>query len=378
MRTPARHCACTAQAGGYFSRSEQPHNLEFIYAPYPHGWYLLLVLTASPAFSATYYVSLQGNDSNACYTAQSSSQSQQKRSIAGALECLTAGDTLYIHGGTYTGWRNVIDSQMHHVPSGTSFSNPITIAGFPGEQVTLQPPYNYPGIRLTTGAPHHLIFQDFAIDLVNSTPGADATGIFLAAAHHIRFQRLDISRSPAFGVHFAETSPSNEMLNCRIHDNGYYGDTAINGHGLYISSSSNVFDGNEVYNNQGYGFHIYNNWGSHDTPSYNVVKNNKVYGNGIHGTPAYGILFAWGTGNAAYDNEVYNNAGGVQIYTFANSTSIYNNSIYGNLAEGIALQYYGAGTMIRDNSVYSNGLNIADYGGLFGPASILNNLLRRP
>jgi hypothetical protein len=333
---------------------------------------VLLCVFASPARAATYYISQEGSDSNSCRSAQRTTRSENKLTIAAALECVSPGDTLYIRGGTYTGWNNTIDSQMFTVPSGTSFSNAVTIAGYPGESVTLRPPYNLSGIRLTSGAPHHLILRDFTIDMVNSTPGADAAGIMLYTAHHIRFERLDVQRSPAFGVHFGDSTPNNEMLNCRIHDNGFPGDSASNGHGLYISSSGNLFDGNEVYNNQGYGFHVYNNWGSHADPSNNIVRNNTVFNNGLHGEPGYGIVFAWGSGNVAHDNVIYGNPGGVQVYTYATGTSIYNNTIYNNVSEGIALQYYGSGTSVTGNRVYSNGLNIQDYGG-FGTSAVISN-----
>jgi parallel beta-helix repeat protein len=336
---------------------------------------IILGLAASPAGAATYYISQSGNDSNSCQSAQGGSPSRHRLTIGGALECLSAGDTLYIHGGTYTGWKNAIDSQSFNVPSGTSFGNAVTIAGYPGEQVTLQPPFNLSGIRLTVGSPHHLILQDFTIDMANSSAGADAAGIILYTAHHIRFERLDVKNSPTFGVHFGDHTPYNEMLNCRIHDNGYRGDSASNGHGLYISSSNNVFDGNEVYNNQGYGFHVYNNWGSHADPSNNIVSNNQIFRNGLHGPPGYGVVFAWGEGNVARDNTIYDNAGGIQVYTYATATKIYNNTIHHNTTEGIALQYYGSPTTVTGNSVYSNGLNIQDYGGFSGLAMIRDNFL---
>ena len=331
----------------------------------------------SPARAADYFVSQQGSDGNSCAAARSTTQSNHRQTIAAALECMSPGDTLYIHGGTYTGWKNVIDSQAFNVPNGTSFGNAITIAGYPGEQVTLKPPYNISGVRLTTGAPHYLILQDFSIDMSNSGPGADAAGIFMASAHHIRFERLDVRYSPSFGVHFGYATPNNEMLNCRIHHSGYPGDSASNGHGLYISASNNLFDGNEVYDNQGYGFHVYNNHGSHVDPSNNIVRNNQIYRNGRHGAPAYGVVVAWGTGNLVHDNVIYDNPGGILVYTQATATKIYGNTIYRNWGEGIALQYYGPANLVTGNHVYSNGLSIQDYGGVGAVAAIVDNITVR-
>jgi hypothetical protein len=206
--------------------------------------------------AATYYVSLSGNNANSCASAQSQTQANQKRTISAGVACLSPGDTLYIRGGTYTGSGDVIDSQTFTVPSGTSWSNVITIAGYPGEIVTIRPPHNVSGIRLTTGTPHHLVFQDFTIDMVNSQGGADARGIFVDTAHHIRLQRLEVKNSATDGVMITDNSSFNEVLGCKIHDSGAEEAPFPTGHGLYVFGSDNVFDGNEVYDNLLYGFHV--------------------------------------------------------------------------------------------------------------------------
>jgi hypothetical protein len=53
---------------------------------------------------------------------------------------------------------------------------------------------------------------------------------------------------------------------CRIHDHGFPGGPATNGHGLYISRSDTLFQNNDVFNNHGYGFHIYNDTCSRADP----------------------------------------------------------------------------------------------------------------
>jgi parallel beta-helix repeat protein len=324
---------------------------------------LTLCALATPAQAATYFVSLSGNDSNSCETAQNFDSWYQKRTIAAGVACLSPGDTLYIRGGTYDAWGDVIDSQLFPVRSGWSFEAPIVIAGYPGERVVLMPPHNMSGVRLTSGAPHHLILRDFTIDQSYSWAGADAAGIMMAGGHHIRFERIEVTHSQSFGVHFGPESPDNEMLNCRIHDNGDQWASWTNGHALYISSSRNLFEGNEVYNNDGYGFHIYSNHGDHSDPSYNIVRGNYIYGNGRPGLPGYGVMVAWGTGNIIQGNQVYGNQGGIQVYSWSSDTTVAGNVIFSNAAEGIALQYYSSGSLIMDNTVFSNPLAIADYGG---------------
>src|SRR4029078_4565926 len=117
------------------------------------------MLSARPADAETYYVSTAGSNSNP------GTQQAPWGSINYAVSRLFAGDTLYIRGGTYTSPADAIDSQTITMNSGTSWGNPIPVAGYPGETVTIQPPDGYPGIRVTVGAPHYLVFQDITIDL---------------------------------------------------------------------------------------------------------------------------------------------------------------------------------------------------------------------
>jgi parallel beta-helix repeat protein len=303
-----------------------------------------------------YYVSLTGSDDNR------GTLSSPLRTIGAGLKLLRAGDTLHIRGGVYTGTENAIDVKYNPVASGRSWADPITIAGHPGEAVIIRPPFNVSAIALRSASHAYIILRDLTADMVNSTAGSDADGVFLYRAHHIRFERVEVMNGYNFGVHFDAETPFNEFINCRIHDNGYPGGPATNGHGLYITGSDNLFEGNEVYNNHGYGFHIYNNAGSRADPSRNIVRRNRIYGNGRHGGTAYGLTVAWGDANRIEENQIYNNPGGIQVYTDSTNTDVSNNTVYNNMPlEGIIVQY-ATGTQVRNNTVYANGSNIVDLG----------------
>ena len=91
----------------------------------------------SPKTASPFYVSTTGNDANAGTSAA------PWRTLRYGVSRLTAGDTLYIRGGTYGGGSNYdyrIADDTITIPSGTSFSNAVTIAGYPGEAVTIQTP----------------------------------------------------------------------------------------------------------------------------------------------------------------------------------------------------------------------------------------------
>ena len=325
----------------------------------------------------TYYVATNGNDSRSCSTA--TNINTPKGTLSNAVTCLSAGDTLYIRGGTYTGSNNTIDSEVNTVPSGTSWSNAVTIRGYPGETVTIRPPNGIHGLRLTLGAPHYLIFQDFILDYVNDTIGM--VGIYLSSgAHHNRFERLEVTGAKEFGIGFSRNngnSPFNEVINSRISNSGFPGGPITNGHGFYISTSDNLFEGNEVFNNQGYGFHLYDDAGPKFVAR-NVVRNNKIYNNGLHPSLGYGLVQAWGADNLIYNNLIYSNPGGILIYIDSENVGVYNNTIYSNtVAEGIALQFYQSAPIIHNNIVFANESSIVDYGGTGSPV-ISNNFTTDP
>ncbi len=307
-----------------------------------------------------YYVATTGSDLNL------GSFAAPWQTISHAVAQLIPSDTLYLRGGTYTGASNVIRSSQFTVPSGTDFGvGAITISGYPAETAIIRPPFGRSTVSLDVGSPHHLIFQNLSLDMVNNV-GNGAEGIYLYTAHHIRFQNIDLNGNGArgFGVHTGDDTPFIEILYSQIH--GFGDATSIpgeDGHGLYLTSSDGLFAFNQVYNNAGYGFHVYNNRVPHVDPCRNVIRNNRIYANGIVApATAFGVVVAWGDGNQVFNNLIYGNQAGVQLYTDGQNTLLANNTIYGNWNEAIALQYYGAGIVVRNNLAFSNGSGIIDYG----------------
>lgn len=324
---------------------------------------LALLIWAVPVSATTYYVSQLGNDLNSCAAATTTTQTANKLTIADGVACASAGDTVYIRGGTYTGNANTIDSQTYTVNSGTSYANAITISGYPGETVILQPPYNFSGVRLTTGTPHYLIIQDLRIDMINTL--AFAEGVFMYQAHHVRMLRIDVAHGYGFGIHIADSTPYVELLNSRVHDVGQPGSGSTDGHGLYWSGDNATITGNEIDHNQGYGIHFYCNILCPGvSPTNGIISGNNVHHNGLHGSPGFGIVVTWGSNNEVSNNLVYRNAGGIQIYTQSTGTKVYHNTAYGNTPDqGLVMQYYASGATVTNNILYGNAENYHDYGG---------------
>ena len=170
---------------------------------------MLAIPSTVLAQTNTFYVSPAGSDQN------EGSINAPWQTLRYAVARLRPGTTLYLRSGTYTGPANTIDSQSGTVPSGTSWSNAVTIAGYPGETATIQPP-NLSAIRLTFTAPHYLVFQDFTIDLSNQVAGSPDDAVYLSqGAHHNRFLRMTVQHTLNMRSRCAAgTSPSASTIVC--------------------------------------------------------------------------------------------------------------------------------------------------------------------
>lgn len=324
-------------------------------------------LAPSEANAATYYVAKTGSDSNSCTSVQSTSN--PKLTIKSGLSCLKAGDILSIRAGTYN---ERIDTQSQTVPTGTSWSTPVTIAAYPGETVTLQPSSGYAVIQIVGNAQKYVVFDRLVVDATSvSSRAVDLDGVNLSGAGSIRFTNCEIRNAPGNGVLIGRGSMFNEFINCNFHHNGIaptVGNLPV-GHAIYIQASNNLIEGCEIHDNTGYGVHVYD--GSTSAAHRNIIRRVKSYNNG-----ANGILIGSGTGNLAYNNLVYSNGkAGIQVGFNATDNKVYNNTVYANVGEGIQIRSTSSNTQVINNIFYSNGVNINNQGA---NTTLSNNLTTDP
>jgi len=309
--------------------------------------------TASPAANAiattgpTYYVATNGDDANP------GTETQPFRTISHGVSRLTPGDTLYVMSGTYA------EVLPGNIPSGSSWSAPVTVAAYPGNVVTIKPNATAWPVLYFAGQ-QYIIIDGFILDAINVTyAGIDITYTgSLSPAHHIRIQNCDLKNSPGQGVLVATGASYNEFINMAVHDNG----TTDFDHGFYIKASNNLVEKSDIYSNTGWGVHIYND-GQPNLANDNIVRGNRIHDNAGAGKRGPGIILSSGNRNVAYNNLIWSNAAGIQIaYGTPTDSKVYNNTIYANKDYGIIVDTDAKNTIIENNILYQNGMAFRDAG----------------
>jgi len=295
--------------------------------------------TSTAVAGNAYYVATNGNDGDP------GTEAQPFRTLAHGVSVLTPGDTLYVMSGTYA------EALMDNIPSGTSWSTPVTVAAYPGHTVTLKPNLGAERVLHFQGLQKYIVIDGLILDGTSVT--YEVAKITLGGggtAHHIRLIRCELKNAPGQGILVTQLGADfNEFIDLDVHDNGLTGYD----HGLYISTSNNLVEGSTIHHNSGYGVHIYH--GDPDHANNNIVRNNRIFGNGYVEGGA-GIILSSGDGNTAYNNLVWGNEYGIKVaYGNPSNTTVYNNTIYANSGYGIAINTDSTNAIIRNNVIYASG-----------------------
>jgi hypothetical protein len=287
-----------------------------------------------------YYVAANGNDSNP------GTEAQPFRTMKRGASSLKPGDTLYVKNGTYVG-----SSQLRGIPSGSTWSAPVTIAAYPGHRPTIVAEPRDTALYFVGN--HYIIIDGFIIDAAGG--GGDGIKITyetgVPTAHHIRIKNSEIKNADGQGIGVG--SEFNEFINLNVHHNGLNCFEAGKCHGIYIATNNNLVHGGTWHNNESYGVHLYSRPDSRSVgPSNNIVRNALVYNNG-----SVGIGVVHGADNHVYNNVVYRNKRGIWVLT--TDGVINNNMVYNNPDGGISVGY--PRNTISNNIIYSNGNGLEVY-----------------
>jgi hypothetical protein len=323
---------------------------------------LFSLITFGHAYGTTYYTALAGSDSNSC--SQATSTSTPKRTINQGLRCLSAGDTLFIRGGTYAEALDaVVGTQW---PSGTSWTNAVTVAGYPGETAIIQPTSigsgYLVGMYTPSGTTQYIILDNLTFSETRTgiaaiiKPDAGSANIRISNSK-ITGRLDDIS---AYQNAILAGGPGMQIVNNEISN--------VSGYGIYFLGEGSLIEGNYIHDVGGYGIHHYRN-DCHTCANNNIIRGNRVDHNGRitgdAGRPGCGMVIASGSNNMVYNNIVadqQNGACGIQIYATSVDIKVYNNTIVGNGGGCININPGSSGAIIRNNICYDNGSGITDAG----------------
>jgi hypothetical protein len=297
---------------------------------------------------ADFYVSNGGDDANPGTVAS------PYQTLARGVRDLKAGDTLFLREGKYVG-----SSQLRNIPSGESWSKPVTIKAYEGERPIIVAEPEETAIYITGTS--YVIIEGVTVDAEGGHDGIKITYLTGGAqAHHIRIQNCEVKNASNQGL--LVSGEGNEFINLDVHDNGTNGYH----HGIYLSADGNLIHGGKYYRNAGWGVHIY------PKATNTTVRNVRSFENA-----STGLGLVWGKNNQAYNNIVYKNGAGIHLS--GESPRCYNNTVFGNREEGLSVANADNGPNgtsnadVRNNIVFGNGSGIIDYAT--GAGTVLSNNL---
>lgn len=341
---------------------------------------LALALMAAPAYAIDFHVAVNGgNDARTC--AQAQSALTPRRTVLAGLACVTAGNRLILHEGTYSERLNLRYGSPG-VPVGTSFSNAITIKAATGETVTLTYTSGDMIFGLETDSyPTRRSFYYILEDLIFDGAHAVLFPIGGLFGDFVRLQNVEVKNGLESGI--LPHGNSWELLNVHAHHNASSG----GGHGLYWTGSNLILRGGSYDNNYGYGIHIYESGISSNND--NLVDGPRIFHNNwgsggldpVHPDGgAGGCIITSGSNNVLKNALIYDNRRyGCSISESGGSTNnqLLNNTFWGNTDE----VYIGAGAtgaIVKNNIIWGTTIGQNTVTNAGSASSISSNFTSNP
>jgi parallel beta-helix repeat protein len=305
---------------------------------------LLLLLLPGTVWAATYYVAPSGSD------ADPGTATQPFRTIQRGVQAVTAGDTVIIRDGVYTGGIEITQP-------GTA-AQPIVFRAA-GRGAVIDGSGSERDAFYINGAdlnPDYWQGGDMYIQVTGLTiRNAVRAGLRISCAHHVSVQNCVLEDNGTWGIF---TDYSNYTL---LEGNQCSGSKAE--HGIYVSNSSDypTMRGNIVHHNNCSGIQINADPAMPDGDGITtgaVIEQNIIYENGQSGAAA--INLASVRDSVIRNNLVYDNyAGGIAAWGDGNGPAwgcknnrLSNNTIYFRPGQGrwtISLKEGSSGNQVRNN-----------------------------
>ena len=326
------------------------------------GLTLLILVLASRAMAADYYVKNGGNDA-----ADGLSLPNAWATIGHAADVVNPGDTVHVQNGNYQGF---------YVSRSGSAGNPITfLADGNNVQITADNDKTPDGINIE-GA-DYITIDGF---IVNNRTRA---GIRTALSHFVTVRNCHTGNNQTWGIFSGFADDFTIEFNEAHHSQQQ--------HGIYVSNACvrPVIRGNLVHDNNAAGIHMNGDLsqGGNGLISEAVIERNTVYGNGVGG--GSGINMDGVINSVIRDNLLYDNhASGISLYqidaaTGATGNLVVNNTIV-NAADSrwcVNINSGSSGNVIRNNILYNfhswHGVIAIDDSSRPGFASDYNTVMER-
>ena len=322
----------------------------------------LLFALVTTVDGAVYYLSPQGDDLKG-----TGSVSSPWFTLKKAWKAVSAGDTIYLRGGTYA-FMTMQDLTGKNGKAGKM----IKICAFPGEKPVLTKTALY-DMKLQT----HLIYidadylhlQNLEIAYFEQKPGVNAASALLCYTSNSLFEGIDYHHN-GLGMVIRGNSTGNQINNCDFHHNYDPYDEMPYNHadGLNISyipsGTINTVKGCRFYNNADDGLDLWENEGSVVIDSCWAWKNG--YREDGVTTGGDGAGFKMGkTSTSSYVDyhrivthniSAYNRMFGITQNAALCKMFICNNIFYGNHEKGIYFSsaWGDAQHVIKNNIAYNN------------------------
>jgi len=317
---------------------------------------LALLLFSTQAHATRYWVAKTGSDSNACAAIDGAADpGVYKLTIASGLTCLAASDTLTVKSGTY------VESFTNPLPSGTSSSTPTTLEGLSGDTVTLRPTTGS-NIILLNSARTNLTFRNLKIDAQALGLAGEKTGFRISETgtySNLILEDLEVKNMHGPGIVLSTTTTACTLRRIHIHDST--GDDTTSGTGIYWRGTFCTGEDLLIHDIPINGISIYSSTtGATD----NVIRNSRIYNTGTGASPPQetaGGINIYRSRNTVYNNIIGPNTDkGIRVEGTANTSKVYNNTIYGSGLQGINCASGLTGLAIVNNiSLGNTGSNIS-------------------